>query len=64
MGEVVENVKVTIPELDIERKRADVVEKAPKRFSVWWDARLHDARSTPYADPDVNVPNEMIILSY
>jgi hypothetical protein len=66
MSEMIEWATVTIPALDIKQKEAFAVRKAPKRFSVWWDSeqdgRLCNHDTITRHDPDMNVPNEMIIL--
>jgi len=61
----VTDVDVTIPALDIKQRNADVVSKAPKRFKVWWsDEGMHcfDGRYQTYKEPDIDVPNEKIII--
>jgi hypothetical protein len=66
MSEMVEFATVTIPALDIKQREAFAVRKAPKRFSVWWDSEQYgcfcDYDTITQHEPDVNVPNEMIIL--
>jgi hypothetical protein len=55
-------VTVTVPELDIEQKDAFLVKEAPARFSVWWEPAT--GSMTKHTDPDISVPNEMIIVEY
>ena len=55
-----QNAKVTVPALDIKRNKADVVAAHSKRFSVWWN--LESYPNYQYEDPDLTVPNSMIIL--
>jgi hypothetical protein len=67
MSELVKDPTVTIPALGVKQRKAFAVKKAPKRFSVWWGPKQNGSRYdydtiTTMTDPDVNVPNEMIIL--
>jgi hypothetical protein len=58
-----ENVKVTIPAMDIEQKHAEVIKAAPARYSVWWsNAHIPSHKNSPSNEPDITVPNEMIIV--
>jgi len=57
------DVKVTIPEMDISNKKAATVKEAPARFRIWWDDK--DGRGgEPYTQEDISVPNEMVIVKY
>jgi len=56
------HVEVTVPALDITRKEAYMVEKASKRFSVWWTNKGATDTRLKQLDPDLNVPSEMIII--
>jgi len=60
MATYYQNAKVTVPALDIKRNKADVVAGHPKRFHVWWN--LSDNTNHEFKDPDMTVPNQMIIL--
>jgi hypothetical protein len=62
MTEHVKYAEVTIPALNIERRQAKLVEKAPKRFNIWWNSHYDDKNQIMYTDEDVNVPNEMVII--
>lgn len=65
MTTIKQNVEVTIPAMDIEEREAQVVKMAPKRFSIWWnDVYIPDYTSTPSSEPDMTVPNEMIIVDF
>jgi len=61
MVEFVSNCLVTIPELDIKRKEAQLVKMASKRFRVWWGG-LDQLFHYQMQDCDVSVPNGMVIV--
>lgn len=65
MTSVKENVQVTIPAMDIEEREAQVVKMASIRFSIWWNnTHIPEYTNTPNSDPDMTVPNEMIIVEF
>lgn len=60
-----EHVKVTVPELNIQRKEAAAVVISSGRYAIWWDTvHIPPHSNTPENEEDMLVPSDMAIVEY